>query len=93
MKQVLRSFLSNYQLGEYSYRDPDGYIKSFVNEELYLSVPQKPGAYVITSNTQKFIYPNGKSKVIYIGMSNNLLNRLCEHQKTVVDMDGAKKKS
>ena len=43
-------------------------------------VPEIPGVYIIVAtNGTKFQYPNGKSSVMYIGMSKNLRERLREH--------------
>lgn len=39
------------------------------------------GVYVILSDNQNFIYPNGESKVIYIGQSDSLYDRINTHKK------------
>ncbi len=47
------------------------------------------GAYIFYSRKQSFIYPNGKSKVIYIGKSEKLRDRILSHfrqYKTLRDL-------
>lgn len=48
--------------------------------------PAKEGVYIIVSHEQKFIYPNGQSKVIYIGMANSLRRRLAEHKTNLENL-------
>lgn len=48
---------------------------------------RRAGVYVIeTTDGFKFPYPKGKSKVIYIGKSDNLMTRLKEHRKSLNDL-------
>ncbi len=62
------------------FRKPKGVIKYWSEiEELDSSLTTVPGVYVIFSREQKFVYPNGKSRVIYIGMSKHLRNRISDH--------------
>lgn len=64
-----------------------------VNSKLDFSIiPEKPGSYVLLSNRQRFIYPEGTSKVIYIGMSKNLRARIKNHLKNINELNGIKKK-
>ncbi|MDD5840026.1 MAG: hypothetical protein PUC94_08325 [Bacteroidales bacterium] len=43
-------------------------------------IPEIPGVYIIVAaDGTKFQYPQGKSSVMYIGMSKNLQNRLVDH--------------
>lgn len=49
-------------------------------------VPMKSGAYILLSGKQKFIYPNGLSRVVYIGKSINLYHRLKSHQATIIEL-------
>ena len=45
-------------------------------------VPARRGVYIlVAANRTKFIYPKGKSPVIYIGQASNLRRRLREHLK------------
>ena len=62
------------------FREPDGLIKDIYDRDEYLKIPKKSGAYIFLSSSQKFIYPNGKSRVIYIGKGDNLFNRLYGHK-------------
>ncbi len=62
------------------YRKPKGVIKYFSEiESLDTALANEPGIYVIFSREQKFIYPNGQSRVIYIGKSDNIRNRMSVH--------------
>lgn len=58
---------------------PDGEIFSLHSDLWKSEIPAKPGAYIMLSHKTRFIYPNGTSKVIYIGMSSNLNNRIKGH--------------
>lgn len=72
MKRDLRSFVTFRNI-------EDGYFLN-VHEDYDTSFfPASPGAYVIASPNTKFIYPNGNSKVYYIGKSNNLKTRIADH--------------
>ncbi|MDE6427976.1 MAG: GIY-YIG nuclease family protein [Muribaculaceae bacterium] len=44
-------------------------------------IPAKPGVYILVAKKRgvHFHYPNGKSKVMYIGMTKNLRRRLKQH--------------
>jgi excinuclease UvrABC nuclease subunit len=74
MNRDLKTFLKN------GFKEPKC-IKNIYKSSEYESVPKKPGAYIFLSLNQKFIYPNGQSKVIYIGMSKNLKTRLNGHRR------------
>ena len=63
------------------FRTPEGYISDIHKRELIDEIPAKKGAYIIISDQQKFIYPNGRSRVIYIGTSGNLRQRLTKHHR------------
>jgi hypothetical protein len=45
----------------------DGFASDLLDYEQISSIPNKPGAYIMFSHETKFIYPEGQSKVIYIG--------------------------
>lgn len=46
------------------------------------NIPETPGVYVIVSSDgTSFQYPNGKSPIMYIGMSTNLRDRIYQHHK------------
>jgi len=45
------------------------------------NIPDCAGVYIITSFKTRFIYPEGTSRIIYIGKSDNLKRRLKEHQR------------
>ena len=52
-----------------------------------LDIPSKGGVYIFVSKEQKFIYPKGESRVIYIGESSNLRRRLYEHKSKYIIKD------
>jgi excinuclease UvrABC nuclease subunit len=62
-------------------REPDGEIKDLHDEESLDDIPKKAGAYIFVSDKKKFIYPNGDSQVIYIGMSKNIHSRIKKHHR------------
>lgn len=74
MKQFL-SFLKDFR----PVNGYDGEIDDLELENLS-DLPTKEGVYIITSDTTKFTYPKGASKVIYIGKANSIRRRLKEHQ-------------
>jgi len=74
MNRELKKFLN-------AFREPDGIIPDLFRYERFNSVPCKSGAYIILSQSQKFVYPNGESTVFYIGMSTNLNSRIKKHIK------------
>ena len=74
MNRELRRFLKEF-------REPDGSIDDLYKLEDIDYVPQKSGAYIFLSREKKFVYPNGESQVIYIGMSNDLNRRITRHHK------------
>jgi hypothetical protein len=50
-------------------------------------VSKRDGVYIIVAyNRTYFTYPNGKSRVIYIGKSDDLRRRLGEHRKHLQDV-------
>ena len=56
-----------------------------------LDIPSKGGVYIFVSKEQKFIYPKGESRVIYIGESSNLRRRLYEHKSKYQSIKNDKK--
>ncbi len=72
-------------------RHPDGFIKNLLDSDSYGQIPSAKGAYIIVSNSQEFVYPNGKSRVIYIGKSKNLKNRLATHRRHTLELLGGTK--
>ena len=42
-------------------------------------VPDQPGVYLFATDSQAFPYPGGKSRIFYIGGTDNLENRLNRH--------------
>ena len=56
----------------------------------HVELKEKKGVYIITSKKQNFIYPKGKSQVIYIGKSDNLYRRLKVHNANVEYADDYK---
>lgn len=56
----------------------------------HTELKERKGVYIILSRRKKFIYPKGKSQVIYIGKSDNLYNRLKTHKANVEYADDYK---
>ncbi len=83
MIRILSSFLKDY-------RKPDGEAGSIFSDDFLEDIPEKTGVYIIVSNQQKFIYPNGQSQIIYIGTSDNLYQRLNIHYKISNNLKQAK---
>ncbi|MBE6175504.1 MAG: hypothetical protein E7146_00685 [Rikenellaceae bacterium] len=50
------------------------------------AIEERPGAYIIVSQGQHFPYPDGESKIMYIGKSDNLKKRLSRHYKNYTDV-------
>lgn len=61
---------------------PDGEIPSINGDFDLDGITNKSGVYIILSDKEKFIYPTGKSQVIYIGMSKNIKARIETHAKS-----------
>lgn len=77
MKQVL-SFLKDFR----PVNGHDGAINNLEFDDL-TDLPTQEGVYIITSDTTKFTYPKGMSKVIYIGKASSIRRRLKEHQSNL----------
>ena len=65
---------------EVDYEIPD-----FTNMDVS-DIEEKPGVYIIVSREQYFTYPEGQSKVMYIGESKNLKQRLSQHYRHYNDV-------
>lgn len=50
------------------------------------AIEERPGAYIIVSQGQYFPYPDGESKIMYIGESDNLKQRLSRHYKNYTNV-------
>ena len=74
MKQFL-SFLKDFR----PRKGYDGKVSDLLDADLR-DIPPQEGVYIITSDTTKFIYPKGTSRVIYIGKADSIRRRLKEHQ-------------
>jgi excinuclease UvrABC nuclease subunit len=46
-----------------------------------LSIPERPGVYILLSEKTQYIYPRGDSRVFYIGCGRKLRQRIWEHRK------------
>jgi hypothetical protein len=80
------SFLKESQLSQ-GVRDLNGadYEFDLLDYEALGSLPNVAGVYVIVSTDgTKFIYPNGDSPVMYIGMSSHLKSRIKGHEESVI---------
>lgn len=82
MDQILKPFC---------HREPEKMIKDFINDPEILNVPDIAGAYIFASLDKKFVYPNGESKVIYIGKAGSLHQRLKTHYSIIRELSGVKK--
>lgn len=60
-------------------RNPSDEIIDIEGDMNFQSIPKAKGAYLILSSKERFIYPSGKSRVIYIGMSSDLRERIKSH--------------
>ena len=61
-------------------------IKTFFSAEVdFQTIPEESGIYIFVSPKQRFTYPNGTSKVIYIGTSKNLRYRLKTHHRNFIN--------
>ncbi|MEQ8572446.1 MAG: GIY-YIG nuclease family protein [Fulvivirga sp.] len=79
MNRDIKSFLG---LKDNEWREPDGSISDILSFGDYSSIPTKSGAYIIVATDgTKFIYPRGRSSVIYIGKAKSLKRRLTNHYK------------
>jgi len=76
-------------LKPFAHREAD---VAFPNIDLIESweIPEKPGAYIFASTNQFFQYPNGKSRVMYIGKAKNLRARIRTHIKVVKELRSLK---
>jgi hypothetical protein len=74
------------------FRKYDGLILDLSNLEDINLIPTTPGAYILISQGTKFIYPEGQSKVMYIGKANNLYKRLLDHHKAANELNKIPKK-
>jgi len=84
MTRDLLSFLKDH-------RDPDGFIHDIFDLDSFCDVSDKSGVYIIVSQGQKFVYPNGESRVIYVGMSSCLSSRLRQHHRLALEIRNLKK--
>lgn len=78
------SFLKNCQYSP-AFRSKRGHDDEILLDDDGVSnIPNKPGVYIIVSEDRtKFVYPLGRSSVIYIGKADNLHRRLLEHLKSL----------
>jgi len=84
MKRDISPFLKDY-------REPDGMIDDILEWDSIKTIPNRPGVYIIVSPSQRFIYPNGESCVIYIGMSVSLASRLQQYHRRINEIKQLKK--
>lgn len=62
--------------------DVDYVIPNLMDADLS-DIEERSGAYIIVSQEQYFPYPSGESKIMYIGESKNLKQRLQRHLKNI----------
>ena len=82
----MRRELGFLKIAEYSkpFRNVRGHTSelNLTKEEIDEEVGHESGVYIIVSaDNTKFVYPKGKSSVIYIGEAKDLHRRLLEHLK------------
>ena len=70
----------------------DGFIYDILDFSEINLIPTLPGAYILISHDTKFIYPEGQSKVIYIGKGNDLNRRVFDHHKAMHGLNNIPKK-
>ena len=74
-------------------RHPDGFVKDLLGPDGYRQIPIARGAYIVVSDSQEFVYPKGKSRIIYIGKSKDLRKRLITHRRHTLELlNGTKPK-
>jgi len=78
-------------LRPFCHREPDRIISDIFNIEDYSEIPTIPGAYIFASKNEKFLYPNGLSRIIYIGKTTNLRRRIRTHLSVVSEIKSLKK--
>ena len=60
----------------------------FLDEEGVSELSDTPGVYIIVAEDKtKFVYPKGKSSVIYIGKADKLHQRLCQHLRELRELE------
>jgi hypothetical protein len=84
MIYTLQTFLNDY-------REPDGNLLDILNKDNLEILPSCSGAYILMSIKQSFVYPGGKSKVLYIGKSKNLFKRIKTHHNNLKKIVSLKK--
>lgn len=81
MKREL-SFLKGNEF-QSGFREVRGYDEMFDLLDGVKSVSHSAGVYIIVSDYTRYIYPNGESKVIYIGKADDLHQRLTTHYRNL----------
>jgi excinuclease UvrABC nuclease subunit len=76
----------NQNLKPFCHRDPDNVFSDILEIQDFSDIPTMPGAYIFASHDQKFIYPNGQSKIIYIGKAINLRRRIQTHRRVIYEL-------
>ena len=69
------------------FRQPDGCCRISEDEDIPADLRGKVGVYIIeTADRTVFEYPKGKSRVLYIGKSDDLMQRLREHRNVYLKL-------
>lgn len=76
----------------FCHREPFHYVSSLLELENLNEIKEVKGVYIIAAQQQSFIYPNGNSKVFYIGKSNNLRRRMKQHKAQALAISETAKK-
>ena len=70
-------------------KQPDRKLGELMDLDL-TNINLKAGTYVFISKQTKFIFPNGHSRVIYIGKSDDLISRLKTHKRHLLELSNLK---
>jgi len=84
MKQCLKFLFEGNRIADsriegMSEKEINIFIEDAKPKEILEAIEERSGIYVIVGKKIKYQYPNGDSKVIYIGTSDNLHKRLTQH--------------
>ena len=78
-------------LKPFCHREPFYVVEDLLSFESFREIPEIPGVYILASSDQKFIYPNGQSRIIYIGKSEKLRARIKNHKKGITELSSISK--
>lgn len=82
----------NRTIKPFCHREPFLYIPCLLELENLSDIKAIKGVYIIAAKQESFNYPNGNSKVFYIGKSNNLRRRMRQHRSLALEVSQTRKK-